>query len=683
MTALKLLGMPSALMLVIAAATVTVAHSSLHRQQRFVQQLGVDGAPQQFGLELPSKAADFTAVNAALLKSISIDKQGDADANSVAHEGATSLLVSAQLKTQKLRLIPSSLEHSLGADEIPVAWVRYNNTMKTNGWAYLSAATSTDERVSREVKMYAAGFLEGLVSSQQIRDFQHNANALIADDENKHHAMGNIRALFEKQANTIVQHASMESGSTLSEANAPSDPWWRQARYSLVQAWGLLDAYNHKVAQVKGTPMSMVDLMILNSDGETPELETAYDMEETLLRQSEKDDPSYNPDDDDKQAFLQRKTAHRSESKHPNSVKRDRREQRRQEMASLNEKEWLRIKRASGRCSALVRLTKNNADLMLGHTTFSDYSEMTRVFKFYDFPLGDDAARKISFSSYPGVMGSTDDYYLMDTGLAVTETTISMLTDEPYDKLEDNGTLIPDFMRIMLSNRLAKTGQDWVNLMKKSSTGTYSSQWMVVDYNKFKPGKPLENGTLFVIEQVPGISHIQDATAHLQKEGYWGSENRAWFKDVRDSIGATEAEEVHGDLFSADKNPRAHIFANTAVQVQTLQDMRAEMRRNRWPDEVGPDTNTPEHAISARGDLNTESPDPNGGVDSKVTNACLAKRLQCDAISGPTTDTQKPFKWTDDKGKQRFPKAPHDGMPDLWNFDWVRMGPNGEGEQGC
>merc|ERR1719488_139714 len=101
---------------------------------------------------------------------------------------------------------------------------------------------------------------------------------------------------------------------------------------------------------------------------------------------------------------------------------------------------------------------------MVGHTTFSDYSEMNRIYKFYDFPMGAGVARKMGFSSYPGVAGSTDDYYVIDSGVAVTETTVSMLSDEAFDKLDDNGTYIPDYMRIMLSNRLAKTSKDWVDL---------------------------------------------------------------------------------------------------------------------------------------------------------------------------------------------------------------------------
>ena len=45
----------------------------------------------------------------------------------------------------------------------------------------------------------------------------------------------------------------------------------------------------------------------------------------------------------------------------------------------------------------------NGKDLFFGHTTFSDFSEMTRIFKFYDMPLPGATAKKIAFSSYPGV----------------------------------------------------------------------------------------------------------------------------------------------------------------------------------------------------------------------------------------------------------------------------------------
>lgn len=586
----------------------------------------------------------------------------------------------------KLHLHPTAEKPS--PNSLQIAWADYKNTVSKNGWGYLSIKATDDAKVSDDLKMYVAGFLEGYTSARQIRDFQHNANALKDKDESKHHADENIRNLFVKELGTIHKQSGMTGNSSvLSSANEPKDNFWQHAKLLMFQAWGILDAYNQHATSVKGTALSMIDLLILNADGETPELEMAYDMEEFLLRQSEHEGGDADSENatGDGEVFLQKRVGshHRFSRGHVLSAGEDRirraKTRRLATMRNLDDKAWRRIKMSTGRCSALVRLAKENKDLFVGHTTFSDYSEMNRIFKYYDFPLGGSASRKMGFSSYPGVAGSTDDYYLMDTGLVVTETTISMLSDEPYDKLDDNGTFIPDYMRIMIANRLAKTGKDWVDVMERSATGTYSSQWMVVDYKLFKPGQALQNGTFWVLEQVPGMQHAQDMSEKLQSRSFWASENRAWFKDIRDMVGETEAEELHGNLFSANKNPRAHIFTATESKVNTLADMRAEMERNKWPHEVdGGPMNTPDHAIAARGDLDRKDPQPNGAVDSKVTNFCLAKKLSADTINGPTHDGQKPFKWTNSAGKSLYPDYPHDGLPDLWNFDWIRMTPDGE-----
>jgi len=257
----------------------------------------------------------------------------------------------------------------------------------------------------------------------------------------------------------------------------------------------------------------------------------------------------------------------------------------------------------------------------------------------------------------------------MDTGLVVTETTISMLTDEVYDAVDDNSkTEIPDYMRIMLANRVAATGVEWIAAMRESATGLYSSQWIVTDTNKLKPtdkvvqGKPVMNaepGLLFVLDQTPGLQHSEDMTETLKKTGYWGSYNRAWFEDVRSHMGATEAEEMDGVLFSRDKSPRANIFRATQQTVHDVQSMKDEMQRNRWPVEVdGGEKNTPDHAIAARSDLDARYAVPNGAVDSKVADLSMIRSMQIEAISGPTRDAgKKPFKWTDAQGHDIFNAA--------------------------
>lgn len=602
---------------------------------------------------------------------------------------------------------PPALRVSMkGAEkDTEVAWASWNNTIPTTGWAYLKVGTTGSEKVTADLRMYAAGYLEGLVSAEEISHFYNNARKGLLKDEEKHHALKNIQALFGREIAYLQQQSGLYANRSLSTATEPKDAWWRQARFIFLQTWGILDAVNSRAKEIGREPISMVDFLIMNGDGETPEMMMAYDMQEYLLRESEHDggDKDDAPDDGSSTpgAFLQRsenrqrqrimqrgklaataaaKTHALTRSRIWRRTARARADaRRRKEMEEMDDDAWRKIQRASGHCSALVRLAPGEKDLFLGHTTFSDYGEALRVFKFYDFPnLGKDVAGKVSFSSYPGVAGSTDDWYLLpESGLAVTETTLSMLTDEPYDNLNDNGTTAPDFLRIMVANRLARSGKDWADLMVKSSTGMYSSQWMVVDYNKFEAGKPLKNGTLFVLEQVPGKNHGEDMTWKLQKDGYWASYNRPWFMEVRDAIGATTAEELHGDLFSRDRNPRAHIFQHTANKVVTLNDMRQEMQSNRWPNEVdGGIQNTPDHAIAARGDLDRKDPAPNGAVDSKVTSACLFKKMQTDAISGPTHEGQKVFRWKDEKGRELYPDYPHEGLPNVWNFDWVRMTPD-------
>jgi hypothetical protein len=38
--------------------------------------------------------------------------------------------------------------------------------------------------------------------------------------------------------------------------------------------------------------------------------------------------------------------------------------------------------------------------------------------------------------------------------------------------------------RVMVSNRLARSGKEWTKLFEKFNSGTYNNQWMVLDYNK-------------------------------------------------------------------------------------------------------------------------------------------------------------------------------------------------------
>jgi hypothetical protein len=313
---------------------------------------------------------------------------------------------------------------------------------------------------------------------------------------------------------------------------------------------------------------------------------------------------------------------------------------------------------------------------MVGHTTWGDYAKMTRIFKYYhfDLPGAHTKAKTMGFSSYPGCISSTDDFYMLDSGLVIMDTSLEILNADMYNRVAEfpANAQVPDFMHVMTSNRMASSASHWAALFSEKNSGIDNAQWMIVDYNRFVPGKPVPEGTLWVLEQVPGMMFKKDMSSYLRDKGYFASYNRPFFPEVRSVSGHTAAEAEHGALYSYDKGPRANIFRNMAPLSEHLMDMRSIMNSNAWPNE-GILPNDPGHAISARMDLGF-SKIPNGGIDAKVVNRCLFRSLQCQAISGPSHTKQNPFKWRDG-GADLMQGWPHMGLPDVWNFDWIQMSP--------
>ena len=49
-----------------------------------------------------------------------------------------------------------------------------------------------------------------------------------------------------------------------------------------------------------------------------------------------------------------------------------------------------------------------------------------------------------------------------------------------------------------------------------NATGTYNNQYMIIDLKKVQLGDQLANGTLWIIEQIPGLVVGTDQTAILR-----------------------------------------------------------------------------------------------------------------------------------------------------------------------
>lgn len=97
---------------------------------------------------------------------------------------------------------------------------------------------------------------------------------------------------------------------------------------------------------------------------------------------------------------------------------------------------------------------------------------------------------------------------------------------------------------------------------------------MVIDYNKVddsrrRQTRTLPQGTLYVLEQIPGQDNVvyRDCTDMLLEHGYWASYNRPYFADINEKSMYARIASQHGELFTYQKCPRARIFAREQGKV--------------------------------------------------------------------------------------------------------------------
>ena len=153
-------------------------------------------------------------------------------------------------------------------------------------------------------------------------------------------------------------------------------------------------------------------------------------------------------------------------------------------------------------------------------------------------------------------------------------------------------------LRVMAANRLATNGEEWTDIMSKDNGGTYNNQWMIIDYNKIQQDGSLDDGTLWVFEQLPGLQFIinfklkfcflplgrtwaEDQTNVLREKGFWASYNRAFYPEVHILSGGQEMAERYGEYFSYTDTPRAKIMAREQTKVVDEKTMTEFMRNVR------------------------------------------------------------------------------------------------------
>ena len=173
--------------------------------------------------------------------------------------------------------------------------------------------------------------------------------------------------------------------------------------------------------------------------------------------------------------------------------------------------------------------------------------------------------------------------------------------------------------------------------------------FLVLSYASVKAAvaerRPLPAGTLVVVEQMPGVVVVTDASPHLQPggAGYYASYNRIQTPWLFELTNQSALVREFGDHFSYDKYSRAEIMSARQAAVSSSDAFRALLRYNDFAHDAtgGQGCTAParsaSNAISERGDLSPVDGCPcpgvarldEVGIDAKVTNLYLM-------TSGPT-----------------------------------------------
>lgn len=323
-------------------------------------------------------------------------------------------------------------------------------------------------------------------------------------------------------------------------------------------------------------------------------------------------------------------------------------------------------------CSGLIKVTGNFSELFAGHSSWFSYSSMLRIFKHYDFQVNNQhtATRRHSFSSYPGLLSSLDDFYMMrDSGLVMVQTTNPIINKKIYSKVTHKSLLA--WQRVRTANQMARTGEEWAQPIKWPNSGTYENQYMVVNMKLFSPGKALPPGTLWVVEQIPGLVEFADVTQQLER-GYWPSYNVPYFPTIYNESGFKDALEKFPTESNAALSglqyqlaPRAKIFRRDQGTVVDMDSYKAIMRYNDYKNDPYSDGN-PMNAICSRGDLAGSA---GGCYDTKVTSWSWFQNMHASIINGPTQSHGLPaFHWDEQNGK--YEDVAHEGQANLFNYDF-------------
>ena len=506
-------------------------------------------------------------------------------------------------------------------DNSAIASATYINSYETKGWDFLriSSYDSNDKKYSDSNKAYAMGYVEGIINNQRI--YQIYRNLLYFS----YYQDGNI--IPDNLKEFMSKNLEYMKKTCLEKKD--KDIYWEHVYYIYQQMLGLYEGYNSACDENKKLGFIDFQLVVANSD-----------MEDAIN--------------------------YKDKSRRPN-------------FKNMTSDEIRLYTDLHTHCSALVKAANDFSDIWFGHNTWTTYGAMIRTFKEYRFVTNahNEKSKVVAFSSYPGSLSSVDDFYYTDSKLVVMETTNSNLNDTLYDLLSPNTLLT--WVRVILANRLASSGEDWLNLFKRENSGTYNNQYMVLDLNKIDINKKdIKDKALMIIEQIPQYTESKDVTQYLRK-GYWPSYNIPYSRNIFEISGFVETIKEKPDLYDSydySGSNRPKIFRREQSNINSTEDFKKMMRYNKYEEDPSSQMNAA-WTIASRYDLNTKGVGKNlcyGAIDVKFISVkeLLEGKNIIHIISGPTNDDMPTFSWKNTTCYQSTPdRWFHEDVVETWDFPWI------------
>ncbi|XP_005096538.2 phospholipase B-like 1 [Aplysia californica] len=485
----------------------------------------------------------------------------------------------------------------------------FNDTLLSTGWGILDISSGFGPSQTNEEIMYAAGFMEGVLTFRQMESQFTNLFSVFFPKPDK-----SMQQKLEKWFTTQRAWADQMA------SNYPDDPLWRHSSYIFAQLDGLYAGYK-SVRGADKTALDFFAINFLNANGDLFDIMTVLQ-------------PSESPD-----------------------------------WTTFTADEAANFFYTNGHCSALIKILPGYENIFMSHSSWFAYQATNRIYKHYNFNVDDPstAAKRVSFSSYGGYLESLDDFYQMDSGLVMLQTTNNIFNKTLHKYVTPQALLA--WQRVRIANMMAHGGKEWAQVIAKYNSGSYNNQYMVLDLKLITPKKPLPDNTLWVAEQIPGLVVAEDTTPIL-RAGYFPSYNIPFFEEIFVKSGYPEYVKKHGIQYTYDLAPRASIFRRDQGKVKDMESMKAIMRYNDYKNDPY-SYGSPWGAICSRGDLVKGMTMPDGCYDTKVADLAMAKAFQADIINGPTLGNDfPPFSWT---GK--YANYSHAGLPLTYDFSFVRTQP--------